>query len=147
MIAVCLYIMNQDFYILHTDGGARGNPGPAASAAVLYDSTYKQIDSKGEYIGETTNNQAEYQGLIIGLKLAKNNHIKSLIVRMDSELIVKQMLGLYKIKEPSLKIIAEQVKLLLTDFVNYKFEHVRRENNKDADALVNLVLDKKIRNN
>lgn len=139
--------MNQDFYILHTDGGARGNPGPAASAAVLYDSTYKQIDSKGEYIGETTNNQAEYQGLIIGLKLAKNNHVKSLIVRMDSELIVKQMLGLYKIKEPSLKIIAEQVKLLLTDFVNYKFEHVRRENNKDADVLVNLVLDKKIRNN
>ncbi len=135
--------MNKEIYILHTDGGARGNPGPAASAAVLFDSSYNQIDAKGEYVGETTNNQAEYQGLIIGLKLAKKNQIKNLIIRMDSELIVKQMMGVYKIKEPGLKMMATLVKQQLSELGEYKFEHVRRENNKVADALVNLVLDKK----
>ena len=133
--------MKKEIFIIHTDGGARGNPGPAASAAVLYDDKYQIIMSDAVYIGETTNNQAEYKGLLLGLEIAKNNKVENLIIRMDSELIVKQMMGLYKIKEASLKLLAEKAKVELKNFKEFKFEHVRREKNKDADALVNKVLD------
>lgn len=135
--------MKKEIYIIHTDGGARGNPGPAASAAVLYDSNYQIIMSDGVYIGEATNNQAEYKGLLLGLEIAKNSKVENLVIRMDSELIVKQMIGAYKIKDTDLKLLAEKVKKLLNNFTEYKFEHVRREKNKDADALVNKVLDNK----
>lgn len=133
--------MKKNKFILHTDGGARGNPGPAASAAVLYDDKYQMIMSDAMYIGETTNNQAEYKGLLLGLEIAKSNEVDDLTIRMDSELIVKQMTGEYKIKEAGLKLLAEKAKIQLKNFKEFKFEHVRREKNKDADALVNKVLD------
>lgn len=133
--------MASQTFILHTDGGSRGNPGVAASAAVLFDHQYNKLDQVGEYIGETTNNQAEYKGLLIGLQLAKKNKVSDLVVCMDSELVVKQMLGEYKIKDMGLKDLAEQAKIQLKHFTNYKFKHVRREKNKEADALVNEVLD------
>lgn len=133
--------MASQTFILHTDGGSRGNPGVAASAAVLFDQQYNKLDQVGEYIGETTNNQAEYKGLLIGLQLAKKNKVSDLVICMDSELVVKQMLGEYKIKDMGLKDLAEQAKIQLKHFTTYKFKHVRREKNKEADALVNEVLD------
>lgn len=133
--------MTNQTFILHTDGGSRGNPGLAASVAVLFDQNYNLIDQMGEYIGQTTNNQAEYKGLLFGLQLAKKNKVSDLVICMDSELVVKQMLGEYKIKDLGLKELAEQVKSQLKNFTSYKFKHVRREKNKEADALVNKVLD------
>jgi ribonuclease HI len=133
--------MNEKKYILHTDGGARGNPGPAAGAAILFDANYRQIDKICKYLGKTTNNQAEYTGLLLGLALAHQHGAKNILVKMDSELVVKQIIGEYRIKDASLKILAAKANKMLTEFAQYNFEHVRREKNKDADALVNKTLD------
>lgn len=129
--------------VIYTDGGARGNPGPAACAAV--------VDKKefSEYIGETTNNVAEYRGLLLGLgsalKIAgKKSFETELDVKMDSELVVKQMRGEYKIKDSNLKILADEVWLLIGKFKKVSFAHVRREQNAAADKLVNEVLDSQI---
>lgn len=127
--------------ILYTDGGARGNPGPAASAAYLFGSEMEVIDSQGEYIGETTNNQAEYHGLLIGLELALRHNVTQLECRLDSELVVKQINGQYKVKDEKIKLVFSKVKKLLESFSDVTFRHVPRSENKLADALVNEVLD------
>jgi len=132
--------------ILFTDGGARGNPGPAASGWVVYDENQNLLHSEGKYLGETTNNVAEYTALIEALKTAKGFAATVLEIRMDSELIVKQMTGTYKIKQPHLQELASRVTKLLNTFENYKFIHVRRELNKAADKMVNEALDAKNKN-
>jgi ribonuclease HI len=128
--------------IIFTDGGARGNPGPAASAAV--------VDGKdfSEFIGEATNNVAEYRGLLLGLKSAlklvgKKNSETELEIKMDSELVVKQLRGEYKIKNQDLKLLAAEVLPLVNKFKKVSFSHVPREENFRADKLVNEVLDKR----
>lgn len=127
---------------LSTDGGARGNPGPAALGFVLKDEEGKVVLEHGQYLGETTNNVAEYSALIEGLKSALVLGATQIIIAMDSELIVKQMSGEYKIKQPHLQKLAAQVKSLLSDFDHYEFKHVFRAYNKDADRMVNLAIDK-----
>ena len=134
--------------VIYTDGGARGNPGPAGIGAVIKDEhgvTRKEISA---YIGKTTNNFAEYEALIRALLAAKNLFKEKLRemrieVCMDSELIVRQLSGLYKVKEPSLKEqFARVARLRMEDAPHMIFTHVPREKNERADLLVNEAIDK-----
>jgi ribonuclease HI len=127
--------------IINTDGGARGNPGPAGIGLVIKNEVGELVYSYGGYIGENTNNVAEYSALIKALEESVNLGATDLKIQMDSELIVKQMQGIYKIKQPTLQELAAQVIKLLKNFQSYNFVHVRREYNKEADALVNQALD------
>jgi ribonuclease HI len=133
--------MANKFLVINTDGGARGNPGPSGIGLVIKDENGDLVYSYGGYIGETTNNVAEYSALIKALEEANNLGGKILRIQMDSELIVKQMQGIYKIKQPVLQELAAKVIALLKNFESYSFVHVRREFNKEADALVNQALD------
>jgi ribonuclease HI len=127
--------------ILNCDGGSRGNPGPAASGAVLFDLNEQIIDKRGKYLGIQTNNIAEYTAVIIGIEMALENGVEELRIRLDSELIVKQMNGIYKVKHPALQVKYNEIQALLKKLKSYSFEHVYREKNKDADRMVNKVLD------
>lgn len=127
--------------IINTDGGARGNPGPAGIGVVIKSEDGLLLYEHGGYIGETTNNVAEYKALIKALEQSASLNGNTLLIRMDSELIVKQMQGIYKIKEPTLQQLAQEVIRLLKQFEHHIFEHVRREYNKEADALVNKAID------
>lgn len=129
-------------YSLYTDGGSRGNPGPAACAFFLMNGD-QVVDFGGEFLGEVTNNVAEYRGLIYGLRKAIKLDIKDLRVKMDSELVIKQIKGEYKISNSDMKKLSSEVKKLSEEFTSIQFEHVRREENKNADKLVNLILDSK----
>jgi ribonuclease HI len=129
------------FHRLFTDGGARGNPGPAAIGAVLYDEQKQEVAHIKKYIGNTTNNQAEYRALLAGLELALKHGITSIHCYLDSELVVKQIQGLYKVKEVSLKPLADEVRILRSKFSSFSIEHVARKYNARADALVNEALD------
>ena len=126
---------------LFTDGGARGNPGPSACAAVLMTSEGEVIEQQGKYLGEVTNNMAEYEGLLLGFELAVKHNVQNLKLHMDSELIVMQMNGAYRVKEPRLKEKWELAKVAKAKIPQIKIVHVRREKNALADALVNEVLD------
>ncbi|HET8581381.1 MAG TPA: ribonuclease HI family protein [Candidatus Paceibacterota bacterium] len=130
---------------INTDGGARGNPGPAAAGAVIRDGdiTIAQVSS---YLGERTNNWAEYEALIRGIEAAKEALGERLgeepvEIRMDSELIVKQMRGEYKVKDAALRDQHMRVRTLLESIPNATFVHVPRAQNAEADALVNEALD------
>lgn len=133
---------------LYTDGGARGNPGPAGIGAVIVDEEGKVVGEVSEYVGHQTNNYAEYEALIQALLKCKKMYGEKLRemrleVRMDSELIVRQMTGLYKVKEPALKEqFARVAKIRLEDAPNIIFTHVPREKNAHADSLVNAAIDK-----
>ena len=130
--------------IINTDGGARGNPGPAAAGVVIRNEQQEIIGRHKKYLGEQTNNFAEYQALILALEEAAKLGAESLIINMDSELIVRQMQGRYKIKEPTLKILAGEVLRLGKNFKNLEFNHVFREFNKDADTWVNQAIDEHV---
>ncbi len=127
--------------IINTDGGSRGNPGPAGIGVVIRDEQENIVFEHGAYIGHNTNNVAEYSALIKALETARDMKGTDLEVRMDSELIVKQMQGVYKIKEPSLQDLASRVLVLKNLFNSVKFTHIRREYNKEADFQVNKALD------
>ncbi len=126
---------------IFTDGGARGNPGPAAAGIVIKDETGKNIDAFGKYLGEQTNNFAEYSALIAGLKRAYELGGTEIDCILDSELIVNQMKGLYKVKEPTLQKLFIQAYNAATQFKKVSYRHTLRENNKEADKLVNDTLD------
>lgn len=121
------------------DGGSRGNPGPAAYGAVLEQDASEVTLS--DYLGITTNNVAEYTGLVKVLEKAAELGIKDLEVRMDSELVVKQMLGQYRVRNPGLIPLYEKAKMLSSRFPNFRIVHVRREYNKKADQLANQAMD------
>lgn len=164
--------------IINTDGGARGNPGPAGIGAVIRSADNQIIAEYKQYIGEATNNVAEYKALILALEKAleisgkpspltplpsafasssakatedfqkamvdkegEGNSATGLEIRMDSELVVRQMQGRYKIKEPTLKLLAAEVIKLRNHFKNVTFHHIPREQNKEADRLVNEAID------
>lgn len=126
---------------LRIDGGARGNPGPAAAGVVITDSAGATIFAAGFYLGHATNNVAEYSALVRGLQHAKQLHGEKLDVFCDSELVVKQVNGLWRVKNPNLKKLCDQAKFLLAKFQSTSVRHVRREENTQADALVNQALD------
>ncbi|MBI2355737.1 MAG: ribonuclease HI family protein [Candidatus Doudnabacteria bacterium] len=128
--------------VIYTDGGARGNPGPAAIGAVIYGAGERPLRQIGEYIGSGTNNQAEYKALIRGLTEAAALGAKEALCFLDSELVVRQLTGKYKVKEPELKNLAAEVFKISNKFLRVEFKHVGREKNKLADKLVNEALDK-----
>lgn len=127
---------------IYTDGGSRGNPGPAGIGVVLYNSDGLAVEKVSEFIGEATNNQAEYNALIVGLQEAQNFKAKSVHCYLDSELVVKQLKGQYKVKNKNMKPLFTIVQGLIKNFESVKFSHVPREKNKEADRLVNEALDK-----
>lgn len=127
--------------IIYSDGGSRGNPGPSASAFVIMDTKEQIIASGGVYLGITTNNQAEYQAVHQALKKAKELNLKEIDFRLDSNLVVSQLNGVYKIKNRDLWPIYQNIKDMTKGFEKISFIHVRRELNHIADKLVNKILD------
>lgn len=133
---------------LFTDGGSRGNPGQAAIACILEDpSSGEVLREHYERIGIATNNVAEYRALIEGLKIARRYHPNHIVCHLDSELVVKQLHGEYRIKMHTLQPFHDQVCALAATFPDISFIHIRREDNFKADALVNRALDFNGRNN
>lgn len=127
--------------ILHTDGGARGNPGPAGIGVYITNEAGEVVKEIAEYIGETTNNQAEYKALLRGLEEARELQAKTVRVFMDSELIVKQIQGEYKVKNKDLAPLFIGVHNVSQSFQRVMVEHVPRAHNKEADRLVNEAID------
>ena len=129
-----------DIVHANVDGGSRGNPGPAGYGVRLEHEDGRIVELK-EAIGVATNNVAEYSGLIAALTWAVQNGVSRLHVRADSDLLVKQMRGEYRVKSPGLQPLFERARTLVRQIGNVKFEHVRREFNKDADRLANEAMD------
>jgi len=127
--------------IIYSDGGARGNPGPAAIGFAIFDEGRNVLKKFGHVLGITTNNQAEYKALIAGLEAAAKMGAEHVVCNLDSELVVRQLQGKYKIKEPTLKPLAADVLRLTSKFIQVEFNHIPREKNKLADELVNEALD------
>ena len=128
-------------WVLYTDGGSRGNPGPAGSGFVLFDASGGRVCAAGRFIGEATNNRAEYDGLIQGLWSAVSHGCRRLEVRMDSELIIRQMTGRYRVKNEGLKEPFARAKALAGRMEHVSFVHVPREQNVEADKLANEAMD------
>ena len=126
---------------LYTDGASRSNPGPAGAGAVLLDSRHRIVEKKHRYLGEETNNVAEYQALMLGLSMALQHGVKSLAIYLDSELVVKQVQGEYRVKDENLKGLFRQVCSLLQRIDKYTIQHIERALNKEADQLANLAID------
>ena len=130
-----------DKVVVNVDGGARGNPGPAAIAAVVQDADGQVLQEKGEKIGRATNNVAEYRALLLGIEMAAALGASELELVGDSELIVRQVEGKYKVKDAALRDLHTEVKRALEPFESWSIRHVRREHNAEADRLVNEALD------
>jgi len=134
----------RDAIAIYFDGGSRGNPGPAAIGAVLLDpstSPPTRLAAVSEYIGNTTNNVAEYRALIAGLEAAREFVARRLLVRGDSMLVLKQVEGAWRVKQAHLRPLLDEVRALLAPYEQVDLAHVPREQNTDADLLVNAALD------
>jgi ribonuclease HI len=127
--------------IIHTDGGARGNPGPAAAGGVVVGADGQLIAEVSEYLGVATNNVAEYRALLLTLRRALDEGCRNVEVRMDSELVVRQLEGKYRVKDAKMRPLHAAAVKLLAMFERAEVRHVRRDENKLADKLVNAVLD------
>jgi ribonuclease HI len=128
-------------YRANIDGGSRGNPGPASYGVVIRDPRGQVVAKLKKYIGRTTNNVAEYYGLIAALDYAQQHAIRALRIESDSELLVRQMQGQYKVKSPELRPLYERARKMAQTFDSFKIDHVYREQNAEADALANDALD------
>jgi len=128
-------------YIVNIDGGARGNPGPAGWGAVIRQGTDDPTEELHGAIPHATNNVAEYQGLLAALEWCADKGATEVLVRSDSLLLVQQMKGRYKVKNEGLRPLHGQARLLVNRIGRVSFEHVRREQNRDADRLANLAMD------
>ena len=126
---------------VHVDGGSRGNPGPAAIAAVISDANGQIVHEVHETIGRATNNVAEYRALILGIERAAELGATELELVGDSELVVKQVRGEYRVKDAGLKPLHSAAQQALGNFAEWQIRHVKREQNAGADALVNQALD------
>ena len=131
-----------EYLVAHTDGGARGNPGPAGFGVVLEDSSGRKIASLSEYLGHQTNNFAEYQGVIAALEYAVERGPKALKVISDSELLVRQIQGIYKVKNAALQDLHGRARELIAQLDWFSIGHALREHNQEADELANAAMDK-----
>ena len=129
-------------YTAHVDGGARGNPGPAGYGVSVQDGSGKPVAELSEYLGHHTNNYAEYQGLIAALRYAAKNQIKALKVVSDSELMVRQMKGVYKVRHPELRKLYDEAQMLVRQMEYFEIRHALREHNQIADRLANEAMDR-----
>jgi ribonuclease HI len=127
--------------VVHVDGGARGNPGPAAIAAVVSTPDGEIVEEHGERIGEATNNVAEYRALLLGLDRARARGARAVELVGDSQLVARQVRGEYKVKDDALKALHAKVVKALADFDSWSIRTVPREDNAEADRLVNVALD------
>lgn len=127
--------------IAYIDGGARGNPGTAGFGVYLEDDDGHEIASLFGYLGKRTNNVAEYAGLLAALRYAVDNDVERLAIRSDSELLVKQINGLYRVKNPTLQHLVAKARKLMGRLERITVEHVRREQNVNADRLANMAMD------
>lgn len=128
-------------HTLFVDGASRGNPGPASIGCSLVDENGEEVFSISKVIGTVTNNVAEYTALVEGLKQAWNEGYTRIQVKADSELMVRQMKGEYKVKHDGLKVLFQQAQEISKEFESFSIEHVRREHNSRADELANLAFD------
>lgn len=132
----------QGYLVAHVDGGARGNPGPAGYGVVIEDEKGRKIAELSKYLERRTNNYAEYCGLIAALEYAQQHQHKALKVLSDSELLVRQMKGIYKVRHPDLRELFDRAQSLRRNLDWFQIEHVRREQNREADRLANEAMDK-----
>src|SRR5579863_7199701 len=130
------------YLIAHSDGGARGNPGPAGYGVVIKDETGHKVAALSEYLGHQTNNFAEYQGLIAALEYALERGPKALKLISDSELLVRQIKGIYKVKNATLQELHARAKDLIAQLEWFSIDHALREHNRAADDLANQAMDK-----
>jgi probable phosphoglycerate mutase len=128
--------------VAYIDGGSRGNPGSAGFGVYFRDTQENTIKEIYGYLGTQTNNYAEYSALIAALKWALKNQFTNLSVYSDSELLVKQIRGLYQVKSPSLKVLYDETKRLIKELDAFNIQHVPRSQNKEADKLANLAMDR-----
>src|ERR1700730_17071091 len=126
----------------HVDGGARGNPGPSGYGVAIQDPSGKTVAELSENLGHHTNNYAEYQGLIAALRYAKEKQIKALRVISDSELMVRQMKGIYKVRHPELRKLFDEAQQLARRLEHFEIRHALREHNQTADRLANEAMDR-----
>lgn len=133
--------MNLERALINVDGAARGNPGPAAIGAIIRNERGRLITCLSQRIGTTTNNQAEYAALIAALRKAIDLGARQVEVNSDSELMVRQLCGEYRVRNPALKPLYQQVMQLRSSFENFTITHVPRERNCEADSLANRALD------
>jgi ribonuclease HI len=126
---------------LFCDGGSRGNPGPAAAAAILYAADGRELDQGRAFLGHATNNVAEYRGVLLGLELVRAHGLETLVIKLDSELIVRQLSGVYRVKDAGLKPLWQACRHELSRLRRWEACHVPRAENQAADRLVNLALD------
>lgn len=127
--------------VAYIDGGARGNPGPAGYGVRIENTSGEFVEEFGGAIGIATNNVAEYRGLLAALAWAVQHRHRDLLVRSDSQLLVRQMLGQYRVKHPGLQPLYQEARALAARVGRVRFEHVRRERNPDADRLANQAMD------
>jgi ribonuclease HI len=132
----------EHYLIAHSDGGARGNPGPAGYGVVIHDESGRKVATLSEYLGHQTNNFAEYQGLIAALEYALKHSPKALKVISDSELLVRQIKGIYKVKNARLQQLHGRAKDLIAQLEWFSIGHALREHNREADRLANDAMDK-----
>ena len=129
---------------IYIDGAARGNPGPAGIGIVITDEKGSVVDAVSKYIGQSTNNVAEYTALIFGLEEVRNKKVKDIIINTDSELIAKQLGGEYRVKSSSLKGLYDKANKLLMSFDEVRVNQINREKNQHADKLANKAIDKSV---
>lgn len=132
----------EHYLLAHCDGGARGNPGPAGYGVVIKNEKGEKVAALSEYLGHQTNNFAEYQGLIAALEYAVDHGPKALKVISDSELLVRQIKGVYKVKNPMLRDLYARAKELIAQLEWFSIGHALREHNQEADRLANAAMDK-----
>jgi ribonuclease HI len=125
---------------LFTDGASKGNPGPAGAGWILVNDLDSVPLKDSKYLGEATNNEAEYQALILGLKNALSHGVQEIRIHMDSELLVRQIKGVYRVKNPRLTVFFHQVQDLLRQIPKYAIIHIPREQNREADGMANEAI-------
>lgn len=130
---------------LYTDGASKGNPGPAGAGWILLNERDSILVKDSKFLGVATNNEAEYEALILGLKNALSLRVQEIKIYMDSELLVRQLNGLYRVKNPRLAVLFHQVQDLLRNFLKYDIIHIFREKNREADAMANEAIRRKRR--
>jgi len=135
--------MEQKQLIIYIDGASRGNPGEAGAGVIIKDTKGWALCKVGYHLGKATNNQAEYQALLKALKLARQLQARRITIRSDSELLVKQMNGEYRVKNEDLRVLFEEARQIIQAFGVCKFEYVPREHNTEADRLANKAIDLK----
>jgi ribonuclease HI len=136
----------REAFSLYSDGASRGNPGNGGIGAVLYDGSGNVVATAKQFLGVCTNNEAEYRALICGLEEALKRGIRNVRIYLDSELLVRQIEGIYRVKNQNLKILMREVRKLLSFLDSYSVEHIERNKNKMADQLANEAIDEALKN-